>query len=120
MKTQEKSPAREGEAVNAALAGCADTAYTLNNARGKSNRQPCVIVSECGASAFVALVNRPWGWPNLDKEFFSLTSAQRYAEGLRTKIRLSAQKEELRKARLKDAARREAFYRAEELGRAKR
>lgn len=70
---------------------------------------PKVVIDRDDRRAVVWIADRPWGWLNTTREFLNPRSPgiDRYAEKLLARIRASAEQEQGRKERLKQAKRRE-------------
>lgn len=70
---------------------------------------PLVVIAKRGASAFVWIERKPWGWLLPTMEFLNPESpgVRRYAEKLLTRIGTEAEAAAKRKARLQEAKRRE-------------
>ena len=66
---------------------------------------PRVVVETHATKAFVWIENKPWGWPELRREFLNRESPKvaRYAKSLALMIQAAALKEEQRRGRLQEA-----------------
>lgn len=99
MRAQKSEAATKDRPGRVALVGSARSAHTKNRSNPQSNCAPEVVVYRRGGSVFVALANRPWGWPNPDKQFFDAGAAERYAARLKGKLAAAAKKEADRRER---------------------
>lgn len=105
-----KGPAGVGEADD--LSGSENVGIysaTLQKLQGrpKDFDGARVVIERTEASFIVKVLNRPWGFRSLDRECFSPSSAEKYADALRDKLTILQLREDLRRQKAVEAKLRE-------------